>query len=178
MIETAPATYHSVYPRSGGRDPASLPDKRSKQSQIPLNCCTRRSEGKLPRARGRGFLAIILLPRRERVHRLDGAHPSPVIHTRFYSCMANFLMLIAALMSRTRTVPQSGHVHSRSEGFRSRLMYPQQLQIFEDGSNCPIFKRAFSIFPALVVKHREESTPRYVTDTSCQSMILLNSSNV
>lgn len=80
------------------------------------------------------------------VLRLNGAHSSPATPTRFRPCRANVLMLIAMLLSRLWWMPQSEQIHSRSEGFGSRLKCPQRLQVFAVGSNLPILK---SVLPYL-----------------------------
>ena len=59
---------------------------------------------------------------------------------------ANFLMLIAALMSLSWNVLQSGHSHSLTSSVMSWLWYPQTLQVLVDGSHIPILKK---VLPSL-----------------------------
>ena len=53
---------------------------------------------------------------------------------------ANDLMFMAAFISRSKTVEQLLQVHSRSLSVSSLLIVPQLEQVFDDGSNLPIFR--------------------------------------
>ncbi len=63
---------------------------------------------------------------------------------------------MAAFTSRSRTELHSGQVHSRSLSASSLLMYPQQLQVFDDGAKRPI-RRMFlpchsALYSSIVTK--------------------------
>jgi len=47
---------------------------------------------------------------------------------------------MAAFLSRSRTELQLQQVHSRSFNVSSLLIFPQQEQVFDDGSKRPIFR--------------------------------------
>jgi len=75
----------------------------------------------------------------------------------------NFLILIAALMSRSCIVLQVGYCHSLSFNIKAEFRYPQTLQSLEDGSNLPILRIVFpshsALYSNLVTKLLHATSP-------------------